>query len=80
LSSQAIKKYLENESQGVTMANLNKKIISQIPLPLPSIFLQQEFARRVEAIEHLKATHRESLAQLDALFFSLQHRAFRGEL
>jgi type I restriction enzyme S subunit len=34
----------------------------------------------LEAIEHLKATHRESLTQLDALFASLQHRAFRGEL
>jgi type I restriction enzyme, S subunit len=80
LSSQSTKKYLENASQGVTMANLNKTIISQIPVALPSISLQQEFARRVEAIEQLKATHRESLAQLDALFASLQHRAFRGEL
>ncbi|MDX2099603.1 MAG: hypothetical protein SFW36_17630 [Leptolyngbyaceae cyanobacterium bins.59] len=49
-------------------------------VPAPPISLQQEFARRVEAIEQLKVTHRESLAQLDALFVSLQHRAFRGEL
>ncbi len=42
----------------------------------------------LEAIEQLKTTHRESLAHLDALFASLQHRAFsptetlreRGEL
>jgi hypothetical protein len=27
----------------------------------------------------LKATHRTSLAEFDALFASLQHRAFRGE-
>jgi len=80
LSSKSIKQYLERASQGVTMANLNKTIVSQIPVLVPSIELQQEFARRVEAIEQLKATHRESLAQLDALFASLQHRAFRGEL
>jgi hypothetical protein len=29
---------------------------------------------------NLKATHGTSLAELDALFASLQHRAFRGEL
>ncbi|PZU95098.1 MAG: type I restriction endonuclease subunit R [Pseudanabaena sp.] len=80
LSSQSIKKYLEKASQGVTMANLNKTIVSQIPMAIPPLSLQKEFAQRVEAVEKLKATHRESLSQLEALFASLQHRAFRGEL
>jgi len=34
----------------------------------------------LEAIEQLKTTHRAALTQLNALFASLQHRAFRGEL
>jgi type I restriction enzyme S subunit len=80
LSSQSIKKYLEKASQGVTMANLNKTIVSQIPVILPPLPLQQEFAHRVEAVEKLKASHHASLSELDALFASLQHRAFRGEL
>jgi type I restriction enzyme, S subunit len=80
LSSQSIKKYLEKASQGVTMANLNKTIVSQIPVTLPPLSLQQEFARRVEAVEKLKTVHRASLSELNALFASLQHRAFRGEL
>ena len=42
--------------------------------------LQQTFATRIQAIEALKATHRTALAQLDALFASLQQRAFAGEL
>ncbi|MHC5831083.1 MAG: restriction endonuclease subunit S, partial [Nostoc sp.] len=67
-------------SQGVTMANLNKTIVSQIPVILPPLPLQQEFAHHVEAVEKLKAAHRASLSELDALFASLQHRAFRGEL
>lgn len=41
---------------------------------------QREFARRVSAVEALKASQRASLAELDALFASLPHRAFRGEL
>jgi type I restriction enzyme S subunit len=47
-------------------------------VPPPS--LQQTFATRIQAIEALKATHRTALAQLDALFASLQHRAFAGAL
>ena len=43
-------------------------------------FLQREFARRVSALETMKIAHRAALADLDALFASLQHRAFRGEL
>jgi type I restriction enzyme S subunit len=42
--------------------------------------MQRSFAGQVVAIEKLKTTHRASLAELDALFASLQHRAFRGEL
>lgn len=46
----------------------------------PPIALQCEFAHQVAALEALKATHRASLTELDALFASLQHRAFKGEL
>jgi type I restriction enzyme S subunit len=31
-------------------------------------------------VEKLKTAQRASLAELDALFATLQHRAFRGEL
>ncbi len=41
---------------------------------------QRESARRVMAVERLRTMHRASLAELDALFATLQHRAFRREL
>jgi type I restriction enzyme S subunit len=50
------------------------------PIALPPLSLQRDFARRVAAVEKLKTAHRASLVELDALFASLQHRAFRGEL
>ncbi len=56
------------------------KDLRSLPLPLPPIALQREFARRVGAVEKLKAAQRTALAELDALFATLQHRAFRGEL
>jgi hypothetical protein len=40
----------------------------------------REFARRVIAVEKLKTAQRALLAELDALFATLQHRAFCGEL
>jgi type I restriction enzyme S subunit len=46
----------------------------------PPVFLQREFGRRVAAVEKLRTAQRASLAELDALFATLQHRAFRGEL
>ncbi len=64
----------------VGMANINAKEIQAMRIALPPLPLQQTFATRIQAIEALKATHRSALAALDALFASLQQRAFRGEL
>lgn len=64
----------------VTIGKLALFRIEKLHIPLPPLSLQRDFARRVEAIERLKASQRASLAQLDALFASLQYRAFRGEL
>ncbi|WP_414552762.1 restriction endonuclease subunit S [Anabaena sp. CCY 0017] len=61
-----------------TFLSLTK--LKTIKIPLPPLSLQQEFARRIQSVEKLKASHRASLSELDALFASLQHRAFRGEL
>ena len=47
---------------------------------VPPLPLQQTFATRIASIEALKATHRRALAALDALFASLQQRAFAGQL
>lgn len=50
-------------------------------MPTPPVEQQREVARRAAAVTRLKAAQRAaSLAELDALFASLQHRALRGEL
>lgn len=60
--------------------NINTAALASILVPLPPLALQRDFSRRVAAVETLKTAHRASLAEMDALFASLQHRAFRGEL
>lgn len=63
-----------------SMKNISQEKLFGIHTILPPIPLQREFARRVTAVEALKTAQRASLAELDALFATLQHRAFRGEL
>jgi len=59
---------------------VSKGRFEQIRLLVPPIELRREFARQTVAVEKVKAAQRASLAELDALFATLQHRAFRGEL
>jgi len=63
-----------------TIPHISPKDIRSFAFPVPPIELRREFARRVTAVEKLKTAQRASLAELDALFATLQHRAFRGEL
>ena len=67
-------------SSATTLPILNKSNFSKVEVVVPPLPLQQTFATRIQAIESLKATHRVALAELDALFASLQQRAFSGEL
>jgi type I restriction enzyme S subunit len=71
---------LKHESKGSSTKYLTLGLMDRLTLPVPDPALQQTFATRIQAIEVLKATHRTALAQLDALFASLQQRAFAGEL
>jgi type I restriction enzyme S subunit len=59
---------------------VNLQFLNNYPAYLPPLPLQQKFAAIVESVERQKATQRAHLAELDALFAALQHRAFRGEL
>ena len=72
--------FLRSAKQTTGIASINMTQLRAFPLLLPPLKLQQDFARRITAIETLKSRHRSALAELDTLFASLQHRAFRGEL
>lgn len=63
-----------------SMKNISQEKVLGISTILPPLSIQRDFARRVAALDELKTAHRASLAEMDALFAVLQHRAFRGEL
>lgn len=71
---------LEDKAPESAQKNINLEILRGLDVPTPDLGLRRAFARRIAGTEQLKAAHRASLAQLDALFASLQHRAFEGEL
>lgn len=64
----------------IGMANINATEVQRIGIPCPPLARQRVFASRVRAVERHKVSHKLSLAQLNALFASLQYRAFSGRL
>ena len=75
-----LQKALENAAPESAQKNINLAILRSLSIPVPPLTRQQTFATRSHAVESLKATHRAALAELDALFAALQHRAFAGQL
>lgn len=60
--------------------SLNRNNVHPVSVHWPPKELQGKFASIVETVERQKAKMKKHLAELDALFASLQSRAFRGEL
>ena len=71
------KRLIQEASTAGMKGMVSKGRFEQITLVVPPIELQREFARLVQAVQKLKTAQRASLAEMDALFASLQHRAFQ---
>jgi type I restriction enzyme S subunit len=71
---------LEKDAPQFAQKNINLAILRALEIPIPPLEMQQAFVASVAEIDKLKGYYDTHLAKLDALFASLQHRAFRGEL
>jgi type I restriction enzyme S subunit len=78
LSSQAIKNHLESESQGATMANLNKTIVGNIQIPVPSDEALRQFT--LLKVKLLNLAKSSSEFRNETIFESLSQKAFSGQL
>jgi type I restriction enzyme S subunit len=72
--------FLRQAKQTTGIATINMTQLKSFPMLIPPLKAQLEFANRVSRLEILRSTHLRSVVELDQLFASLQHRAFRGEL
>lgn len=84
LSSQPVKKHLNDNAGGTTMANLNLKIVNNIPISLPPVKQQELIVNELESkltiCDKIEETLISSLRQADSLRQSILMFAFQGKL
>lgn len=78
LASDAIKTHLESESQGATMPNLNKTIVGNIQVPVPSDEALNQFLNIKSKIINTKLLYSDFAKE--KVFESLSQQAFSGNL
>jgi len=71
---------MEMARGAVGQANINSIELKAIPVPVPPLTLQKAFAQRVAEVRELKDRQAASRQGLDALFQSVLHQSFNGEL
>ena len=80
LGNVSIQRYFNQEQRTVSQPTLNIKQLAETKVICPPFDAQMAFERRVEALNVVAIDATVSSTHLDALFASLQHRAFQGEL
>jgi len=76
----SVKAALNGMGKGQALKHLQITELAKMPIPLPPLSLQKEFAKRVTEIREMEAAQSASRQRIEALFQSLLHRAFNGEL
>ncbi|WFB64999.1 restriction endonuclease subunit S [Sphingobacterium sp. WM] len=79
LNSSHGKKTLANMCKNIVgQANINAQELQDIKILIPPLYLQEEFAKKIELINELKA--KVNAEKSEELFQSLLQKAFKGEL
>lgn len=80
LQAPEAQRWIQRQVKGATFREITLKRLRELPVLVPPLSLQREFAARRREVESLRSALDKSLMQFDQLFASLQQRAFRGEL
>jgi type I restriction enzyme S subunit len=80
LTAPRVRAIVAKRSRQAAQQNFSGPAVRQLPMPLPPITLQREFARRIVAVDRQESACRTSLAMSMNLFAALQQRAFAGTL
>jgi type I restriction enzyme S subunit len=75
-----VKTQADRWARGAAQPTINLKELRGFEVLVPCFELQKHFVRHAASIQKLKSSYRSSMSEMDALFASLQQRAFRGEL
>ena len=74
------KSYMKKMANSTTLPYMNKSVCNSIPVRVPPLALQTQFATFVERVETQKAQLKKSLALLDLNYKSLMQKCFVGEI
>ena len=66
--------------QGANIQNINQKLLSALPIPVPPLERQRQFSKFVKKIEEVSVQYQRSLTNLESLCGALSQQAFKGEL
>lgn len=70
LNSKYIQDIIADNTRGATLKQINMKDVRMLPMLIPPLELQQQFASKIEAIEHQKELIRQSIKEVETLFNS----------
>jgi type I restriction enzyme S subunit len=80
LRSNSTQRWLQRQVKGATFREITLSRLREMPIQLPPLDLQQNFAVVCSAVGDARGKHRLAHKRTCVLFQSLQQRAFRGEL
>ena len=80
LETSDLRRQADRVARGVAQKTVTLADLKKFDIPLPPMEMQVSFCEYEDKVRKLKMAHQQSSRQLDGLFKSLQHRAFRGEL
>lgn len=86
LRSKKLRELIMNSAQGAnpTMKKINKSVVQNLPISLPSLQKQETIVERIDAIRKetrlLESIYQKKLTALAELKQSILHKAFTGEL
>lgn len=78
----SIRAQLERVCSGTSgsMKNISMSKLAAITVPCPPLELQEQFGKRIEAVNALRTAAKRQASEFERLFATLQHRAFRADL
>lgn len=70
LSTKYMQSIIAEKTYGIALKQINMKEVRVLPILLPPLSLQQQFASKIEAIEHQKELIKQSIKEVETLFNS----------
>ncbi len=76
IKSEGLQSIISDNTRGIALKQINMKDVRLLPIILPPLPLQQEFASKIEAIERQKSLIQQSIVETQTLFDSRMEHWF----